>query len=256
MSNLLSLVTAHGLSVIDLLLVAGLFIFLVGELIGLPRFRRRLRALGPGEKAPLYLIASLKLWLMAGAILFAWAFEARSFNLLGLTFPEAGWSTWLAWGIAALVSGYFFFQMLAAFLSVQWRQSYRQQLEGSGEGFRFMPDTIGEHAAFCWLGITAGVTEEVIFRGFLIWMFAQIVSLPVAALVALLFFGAFHAYQGAGGLISSLIAGAVLTAMFLLSGSLWPVITLHIAIDLVNAQTSFLAKRDIGLGRLEEARGA
>lgn len=249
MSSLIADLAARGLAIADLLLMALLVVFLIEELVNLPRFRRKLRNAGPGDKTPLYLVAAGKLWLMAIAIVAAWSFEGRPFSDLGAVPPAAGWCASLVWGTVALIAAFFAYQLIGLLVSAAARARYRTQVARAGEGFRFMPDTAGEHGAFCLLGVTAGITEEIIFRGYLIWAFSQVVSLPVAALIALALFGVFHAYQGLGGLFAATFAGAVMTVLFLLSGSLLPVIVLHALIDVVNAQTSIVAKRDIGLGR-------
>jgi membrane protease YdiL (CAAX protease family) len=233
-----------------MVVLAGLMVFLVHELVSLPALNRKLRDTPPGGKTPLYLGAAFKLWLVGAGVLGAWLLEGRAFDPLGFVLPDEGWRGASVWIAGGLVAGFFAYQLFALLLSHRARHSYRVQLEKAGEAFRFMPDTAGELRAFSFLGLTAGITEEVIFRGYLIWVLGQLVSLPIAAALALLLFGAFHAYQGIGGFVASIVAGGLMTGLFLLSGSLLPVIVLHALIDVVNGHANFVAKRDLGLGQL------
>lgn len=97
-----------------------------------------------------------------------------------------------------------------------------------------IPRSAEEKLVFVGLALTAGFTEEYIFRGFLIP--ALDVATGVPALAVVLAVGAFavlHAYQGVGGIIRAALLGAVLAAPFLVTGSLIPSILAHFAYDIV-----------------------
>jgi membrane protease YdiL (CAAX protease family) len=46
-------------------------------------------------------------------------------------------------------------------------------------------------------------------------------------------FGLLHAYQGPLGMMRTALLGLLLAASLLLSGSIWPAITAHVALDLL-----------------------
>ena len=84
-----------------------------------------------------------------------------------------------------------------------------------------------------WVALTAGITEEIIFRGFLIGVLSLVMPLPAAAAIAVAVFVVGHAYQGMAGMLRILPISIGLTVILLLSGSLWPCIILHALTDLV-----------------------
>jgi membrane protease YdiL (CAAX protease family) len=83
--------------------------------------------------------------------------------------------------------------------------------------------------------VTAGITEEVIFRGLFIGAAMRLYHLPLAVVVvaSLALFVAGHAYQGWRGMQGSLIIGLLYSFLFLISGSVLLGIVLHIVQDLV-----------------------
>lgn len=83
------------------------------------------------------------------------------------------------------------------------------------------------------LSINAGVVEELLFRLALpAAIFAVCGNALVAVVLSVLVFGALHAYQGIGGVIGTLVFGAVLMFVFLATGSiLWPILA-HALFDL------------------------
>ncbi|WP_022686873.1 CPBP family intramembrane glutamic endopeptidase [Sphingomonas phyllosphaerae] len=83
------------------------------------------------------------------------------------------------------------------------------------------------------LATTAGVTEELFFRLLLPLL---VVSLGGSALLgfaaAAVLFGYAHRYQGWRGVAGTMLAGLLLTLVYLLSGRLWAAMLVHAAIDL------------------------
>jgi membrane protease YdiL (CAAX protease family) len=85
-----------------------------------------------------------------------------------------------------------------------------------------------------FLVLTAGVTEEVLFRGYAIGVGTEVLgSVWVAFTLSLLIFVAAHFRWGASHLISVTWAGLVLSALFVFSGDLLACILAHTLIDAV-----------------------
>jgi membrane protease YdiL (CAAX protease family) len=85
------------------------------------------------------------------------------------------------------------------------------------------------------VGVTAGVCEEWLYRGFFLALVAAVapgLPGPVLVLVAALAFGLAHAYQGPAGVLTTGVLGGVLAAVYLSSGSLLLPVLLHAVIDL------------------------
>ena len=98
-----------------------------------------------------------------------------------------------------------------------------------------LPRTAGERRLFTAVGVTAGVCEEWLYRGFFLAVVAAIAGgLPTGVLVviAALAFGLAHAYQGRAGVLTTGVLGGVMAALYLQTGSLLLPVLLHAAIDL------------------------
>ncbi|WP_294306844.1 CPBP family intramembrane glutamic endopeptidase [uncultured Sphingomonas sp.] len=83
------------------------------------------------------------------------------------------------------------------------------------------------------LSIMAGVTEEAFFRLYLPLLFAMVTGQAGIGFVAsLVLFGAMHRYQGWVGVVATTALGAVMTGLYLMTGSLWVVMLVHALVDL------------------------
>jgi membrane protease YdiL (CAAX protease family) len=88
---------------------------------------------------------------------------------------------------------------------------------------------------FTVVGLTAGICEEWLYRGFFLAVVAAVAGdLPswVLVLVAAGAFGLAHAYQGRAGILLTGVLGGVMAALYLGTGSLLLPVLLHAAIDL------------------------
>ena len=194
---------------------------------------RRLRAASPEEAADLrprlWLRAVLTQWLIAAAVVLQWVFLRRPFESLSLV-PVFGWG---AGGV-----------LLGVVLMAVVLQPQRSSLASSPEAVarlrsrlepvrRLMPASRAEWPGFVPLALTAGICEELLFRGFLLWVLAHLLpSWWLAALVQAALFGVAHLYQGPRGVLTTFFVGAFLTGVVWISGSLWPAMLVHALLDL------------------------
>jgi membrane protease YdiL (CAAX protease family) len=98
-----------------------------------------------------------------------------------------------------------------------------------------LPRTPGERRLFTLVGLTAGLCEEWLYRGFFLAVVAALAGSPpqwVLVTVAAVAFGLAHAYQGVGGIVLTGALGGVLAALYLSTGSLLLPVLLHAVIDL------------------------
>ena len=103
------------------------------------------------------------------------------------------------------------------------------------QGLILQPKTFAEKAAFLLvLCPTAGILEEIVFRGFLLILFTQWAGGDIwsAALTTSILFGLGHAYQGAGGILATGIFGYTAAVSVIYSGSLVPAIIAHTLYDM------------------------
>ncbi len=92
--------------------------------------------------------------------------------------------------------------------------------------------------------MTAGICEELLFRGFFIWTLQPWLTAWGAGIFGAVLFGFAHSYQGRSGAIRAGVGGVVMTAVYLVSGSLIPGIILHAIVDLGSGSTAWVALRD------------
>src|SRR5690606_4219903 len=99
----------------------------------------------------------------------------------------------------------------------------------------FLPVSRVERRWFAAVCVSAGVCEELIFRGFLI-RYAEAVLPGLgwtgAILAAALVFGIDHGYQGWKGMVQTTFLALVFTLLFLLAGNLWVPMIAHALLDL------------------------
>jgi membrane protease YdiL (CAAX protease family) len=93
------------------------------------------------------------------------------------------------------------------------------------------------------VSFTAGVCEELLFRGWLLWYFAEFAPYPVAIALSLASFGLGHAYQGVRGIVLTTLLGAVLLAIYLVAGTIWPAMLFHAAFDAANGLLGYAVAR-------------
>lgn len=233
---------ASGLSLVDIFFLAVIVIGLPLEtLLTLKKSRAELASGEPGARVKHYTQTIYLLWGITLPLMVFWAMSGRGWAELGFTL-QMGWLAYAGWALAALIALFFFYQHKLVTGSAETRQDYRDGLAKNPIIANFMPQTADERYVFNIMGITAGITEEIIFRAFLIWSFAWFLPIWAAALVALGVFTVLHLYQGAAQLPGIFLMGALVTLVFVLSGSIWPAIALHIFVDVINNSTLWKAR--------------
>ena len=98
-----------------------------------------------------------------------------------------------------------------------------------------MPATPAARRGWAGLALSAGVTEEITYRGLVVLALALAVpGLPHGAVVvvAAVLFGFAHWYQGWIGMVSTGVVGAAFTQLYLTTGSLLLPMMLHVLVDL------------------------
>ncbi len=178
-------------------------------------------------------------WLTAAVVAAAWWVQDRPFGALGLAPHLRLWD--YAGFVFALVIGF-----LMTAQSFGLAAAPREKLERAMKTVRNIkvtPDTPGELALFMLVSLTAGVWEELVYRGFLIWFLVPLAGVTGAVVVSSLIFGLGHLYQGIRGLVTATGLGLVFAALYLVSGTLWWLIAVHAAIDIAGGLVTWRVKR-------------
>ena len=138
--------------------------------------------------------------------------------------------------LAVMALGLLGLLALTVFNTRQIRSATREDLLATVRRARkFVPVGAVEIAVFALVSVTAGICEEILYRGWLVsFLGAASGSIWIGLVAAAVLFGFGHAYQGRPGIIATGILGILFGAMFVLVRSLVPGEAIHAAIDLVN----------------------
>jgi membrane protease YdiL (CAAX protease family) len=169
-------------------------------------------------------------WLFVGvAVIIVAVSPGVSLGDVGVAVPS-GWRLWLTAGVTAYVVGALF----VGWIRARRRLHSGQPIPGREALTAILPRTPTERRLAFWLAVTAGVGEEVVYRGLLIAVFVGILGwVPtLAAFASLAVFSLAHLYQGRKGMVQVTLVGFVITALYAISGSLAPGIIVHILLDL------------------------
>lgn len=97
---------------------------------------------------------------------------------------------------------------------------------------RMLPHSWSEKRIFHMVAFTAGVCEELLYRGYLIWYFGHWLPVVPAVVVSSVIFGVGHSYQGVKGILTTTLVGGAMAAVYITTGSLWPAMAVHAIIDI------------------------
>ena len=227
---------------IMIVLVAGLPLYSARSL---PGEKARIEAGEPRARTRFYWGTSRLQWVLTAVLLGGWWYAARPWTLLGFSVQLTG-RFWIALAILVGLCAAMAVQFLLAVRSEKSRRGARSSF---GKAAMLMPHDRRELRPFMMLAVTAGVCEEILYRGFLIWYVAQFTGTTVTGLIAAvaissIAFGVGHLYQGpvAAGRIVGF--AAVAGAIYIVSGSLWLAVALHVFTDVAAGLLAFVVFRD------------
>jgi len=154
---------------------------------------------------------------------------------------EVGEAAWLSIGtrsgvfLAGLMAGMLIVIMLPAVLALG-NEKIRMKAGKAAKKLAFLLPSTGEERRWWWVVcITAGVCEEIVYRGFLLHYLHVLPfhwTLTVALVVSSVIFGIGHLYQGIAGAVQTVVIGFLLGALFVMTGSLLLPIAVHAVMDL------------------------
>jgi hypothetical protein len=118
-----------------------------------------------------------------------------------------------------------------------------------------VPATPRERLVFAALAVSAGICEEIVFRGWLLYVLHRPVGFTGITLILLAaaLFGLCHTYQGVTGVIATTMAGVLLAALYVATGTLLVPIVLH---SLIDVRMAILPSSSPGAPRAEARQEA
>jgi len=219
----------------------AVFIFAVAypayALLTVSKVKGRISAGSTHARVQEYRATILVLWVLALLAGFAWIYSGRPAADLGLGHP-AGWRFWTGLAVVAAAVAGVVHQGREVMRNSAARAQVRGQMSRFGE---LLPHNRSEFALFVVLAVTAGLCEEILYRGFLIWYASQFAGTVAAVGIAALVFGFGHAYQGWRGAAQTFVLGVAFALLYLYTQSLWIPMACHIAIDVNGGILSYAA---------------
>lgn len=207
-----------------------------------PRCARAIHASVSGARGRIYRAEVIALWAVTFCVLGLWMAKARPWSGLYL-----GASSALRVGSGLLVSGIIVallvWQTQKVQKALQRPRAVAKLREKLAPLDLMLPATDRERRGFWALSVSAGICEEVIYRGFLLWLITAWAGLIAAILISTVLFGFMHIYIGVAQVPRTAIIGFVLALVVVASGSLWPAMIIHAALDLSSGEIGFRVGR-------------
>ena len=176
-------------------------------------------------------------WSLAALVVFLWIVLRRPWSAVGLH-PA------LNWGLMGVLAG----MVVVVLLAVLQQRGTRDPLEAHARVRqrvqhieRMLPHDARELRWFSAVAVTAGICEELLYRGYLLWYLQHWLPLAPAIALAAIIFGVGHFYQGPRGVLLTTIVGAFMAGVYLVTGSLFAPMVLHALMDLYSGRVTFQA---------------
>jgi hypothetical protein len=210
-----------------------LLLFVVQPIYGAYSYRRilaKIEAGTPANRPRMYLETLVLEWVFLAALALAWYTLARPVADLGFVAP-AGVGFWS--GAALLV-------LFTAYLVYAWHgikqasdDDRAKQAKSLGKLVHMLPHNRRDYRHFIAVSLTAGVVEEIVYRGFVLWYLSLLMPLWGAVIVSSVAFGLGHSYQGAIGGLRCGLVGLAFAILYVVTGSIWLPIIAHAALDIL-----------------------
>lgn len=207
------------MTILDHFTFIALAVLAVAQARPLPEELKRMSA------TTLYRAALITGLAMGGGILLWWRVSERPWTLIGLD-PSPPAAEHLLYGLA-------WAGLLAVLFTLGLRTRAAAWLTPFYAKYRFLMPASRRELAFAWVvSVSAGFWEELAYRAFLLFYLSALLGEGWAVLLSSLIFGLTHGYQGWRGIIGTALAGALLAAVYLATGSLLLVMWMHATYDI------------------------
>ncbi len=196
-------------------------------------------------KKHIYFSNGLMLWVGALMILTLWNLNGRSWELLGFKYPIINDVVLLLSGLLLLI--YVGDSIYNVFYNAEGEEEEDAHTAMMKE---ILPQKWREYIPFTFLAFSAGICEEIIFRGFLVNYLLEQTKMYtwgpfIAILIPAVAFAVSHLYQGWFNVVKIFSLSILFCGIFLLSQSLLLVMLLHVFVDLASgALVVMVAKSD------------
>jgi membrane protease YdiL (CAAX protease family) len=199
------------------------------------------------DKKKFYLANAGVLWVGAALVFILWLLAGRPFSEMGISPPY----------IDLLVIGLTILFIVAYVVETVTELNQEGKNEEILQSAPFLPQNNKEFLSFAFLAFSAGICEEIVYRGFLVSYLMTVIGDSILAFnVAVIFpaviFGVVHMYQGPKSVMKIAIMSLLFSTIFIFSQSLLIVVVLHIAVDMVGGFLGMKIAQSAATATLEE----
>ena len=208
----------------------------------------RIRAGEAGARLGFYRRVIGEQWATTLVLLVVWFALGRDATSIGFV-PRPGLHVWTGYVLTALICATLIFQAV----TIVRKPNSLATARGKLASLSFViPQTPSERRAFDAVSVTAGICEEILFRGYAVAYLTAAFGATfwVAGLLSSLVFGVAHAYQGVAGASRSALVGLMFFLLYALTGSLWAPMLAHAVMDITSGRIGYAAYTETPVPRL------
>jgi uncharacterized protein len=222
-----------------LALLFGIVLPFVSGIKSAEAFKKMSGTFDSATKKRFYLGNSFFLFLIAAVVVVVWLLYGRPLSALGFVSSDY-WGYPEPWWMIILFACLYLMEVLYS----MYNQSELEETKSNLDTLTpFMPTKLADLPTYTVMCISAGVFEEIVFRGFMInFFFALLDGIPNATALALLLpaiiFSAAHYYQGPKAVFKILVFSLLFGMIFWQTRSLLTVIILHFLVDFIGGLLS------------------
>ena len=210
----------------------------------------------PTRRLPYYYTTMLALWLPTVyllAVVYWQDIPWRELGLKGFDFSVISnppvLNRYLVYVLCGMVIGYLGGALanLLMMKNPKFQERMRNEMRKDQNSYlkALHPYTRRERIVWIFVSLTAGITEELLYRSFLLYFLPLLIpDLPLAVYIVLssLIFGLGHTYQGLTGVLKTGTIGAAFALLYLAFDSIIPVMILHAIMDVMILPFSYASE--------------
>jgi uncharacterized protein len=207
-----------------------------------PRCVRAIRARIPGARVRFYRTTMTAEWIVTLYVVGLWSAKGRPWSALRLA-SSSSLRLAIGYSLATIIIALFVLQAWKVRKVLARPEAVARLRQKLAFADALVPETDGERRGFWVVSVTAGICEELVFRGFLIWLITAWLGLVAAVIISSIIFGFGHIYLGVAQVPRTALIGMVLALIVVGTGSLWPAMVIHAAVDLNSGEIGFRVGR-------------
>ncbi|WP_413299562.1 CPBP family intramembrane glutamic endopeptidase [Bacillus sp. 1P10SD] len=210
--------------------------------INFQKFKRKVKT-DDKERIKFYKNSIISLWVPTLFILSFVGFTDLTLEQIGLTSISLNTESLAKWVIYSAILVGIIFGMAILLFTIGYRFNSKiknsidkmKKEENSKNQFKvMMPETKQEKKLWTLVSLTAGITEEIIYRGFMIFALSYLfpdLSIWLVLIFSSILFGLAHTYQGVSGVVRTTLIGLWFSIVYIGIESIIPLILFHALVD-------------------------